>query len=818
MIRDLEAIRLIHPTVYAILKAQDVCCLTVAPIIVEQELIGFVGVDNPSQETIDVVGPLIKTVCYFVLSLLRRRDLLKRLNRLSFRDNLTGAFNRNALFDRYSGIWPGSSMGVIFCDVTGLKQTNDTMGHDAGDELLRHCYKLIAGALKTDLIFRAGGDEFVVVYENIQEECFLRQVQLLRQTVEQDGHHVAMGFAWSGRPPIKFEEIISQADASMYQDKRSYYEAACRVPDQGLRVPCQSADSAQTESKFSQFIHSTYCDMELFFTAVSQQNTTSYFYFGDMQKDMFYISDNMRDEFGFEGNIVPGLLREWIKRIPIQRAQEKYKQDLISMLQEKRCIHDMRYQVRTVDGRTIWIRCYGVLKWNEDQTIPLFFSGRVTHQDEDFVVDPVTNFPREGALLRRLDALRDTGTPTLAIGFSLNRIRDLNNTRGRAYTDKLIRKIAEELAEQMPDKTCLYRLEGMRCLALVDCSCPEEEKELVGRIRDIIDNRYRTTGISVQRSSSFALMRYPQAKVLPADFLEQMGALIRSAKQEPALPYAEYSDALPERSRRMANMALALSYDVLHGMEHFRVVVQPVVDSDNGKVQGGEALLRWSFEGKDIPPSIFIPLLEENEMIHTAGRWIFEQALVTCLRVKSYDPDFYLTFNVSLQQMTDEGFSDFIEETLQKYGADGSCIVAEVTESCLDEQPEKLLRFVRNCEKNGIRIALDDFGNGYSSFRRLLRYPSSIVKLDRTLLREMTESDEKMNFISSIVYACHRFGKKVCMEGVETAEQNQLIRETGCDMIQGYYYHRPMELKQLYHLLAVRSKKAEDSAGPAQSS
>lgn len=102
----------------------------------------------------------------------------------------------------------------------------------------------------------------------------------------------------------------------------------------------------------------------------------------------------------------------------------------------------------------------------------------------------------------------------------------------------------------------------------------------------------------------------------------------------------------------------------------------------------------------------------------------------------------------------------------------------------------------------GLRIALDDFGSGYSSLRMLLQYPSSIIKLDRSLVLEVTESDEKMNFIRSIVYACHQFGKRVCMEGVEYAEQNAIILDTGCDMIQGYYYYRPMEVHNVYLLIS----------------
>lgn len=255
-------------------------------------------------------------------------------------------------------------------------------------------------------------------------------------------------------------------------------------------------------------------------------------------------------------------------------------------------------------------------------------------------------------------------------------------------------------------------------------------------------------------------------------------------------------------------MALALSRDVLHSMQNFRIVVQPIISVQDNTIVGGETLLRWNFQGKDISPEVFVPMLEKDNMIHLAGRWVFEQAVCTCMRLISYSPDFYLTFNVSLYQMSDRHFSEFMEEVLEKYNLDGSHLIAEMTESCLDEQPEKLLYFLNTCNKLGIRIALDDFGSGYSSLRMMLQYPSSVIKLDRSLLGEMTESVDKMNFISSIVYACHRFGKKVCMEGVETDEQDALIRESGCDLIQGYRYYRPMEVPALYRLLAENKSSA----------
>ena len=808
MIGDLEEIRAEYPAAYAVLKPQKIERLAAGPICFDGKLVGFFGVHNPDPEMMTLIASLLKLIGYPVISLLRRRDLLQHLNTLSFHDPLTGAYNRNALFEHNASVGRYKSLGVVYCDITGLKQVNDSMGHDAGDLLIRHSYELIRNILGTPWVYRIGGDEFVAVFPDLEQKEFWSKVTDLHAAVHKSKQsHIAVGYAWCGEQPFNMEEMISQADKVMYQDKRDYYAANRMLPGverrrEADRIPVSMDYS---DSLFYNFLRTTYYDAELVFRSISQQNTTAYFCFGDMQKNIFYISDNMRDEFGFQSNIVPDLPQAWAQRISTVKYRDMYWKELDSMIKEKRTIHDLRYQVRDINGKSMWVRCYGILKWNEDKTLPLFFSCRVSHQDNAFVVDPVTSFPREQVLLSRLDEVKGKKDSVLAIGFSFNSIAEINSIRGRTYSDHLVENIAVDLMEKLSNKMSFYRLEGMRCVAIVDTDCTESREELVEQIRAIVDKWYRFMGVSLQCTCSFAVMEYPQSNLMPIDFLEQLVSLIRIAKHDTKRLYVGYSESNIRRVKYMSNMALALSRDVLCGMDNFRIVIQPIVSTLNGRAVGGEVLLRWKFGGKDISPEVFVPMLEKGNMIHLVGRWVFEQAVCACMRLVSYDPDFYLSFNVSLYQLSDSHFLDFMEETLGKYQVEGRHLVAEMTESCMDEEPKKLLHFVTVCQKLGIRTALDDFGSGYSSLRMLLQYPTNVIKLDRSLLGEMVESADKMNFISSLVYACHRFGKMVCMEGVETAEENTLIRESGCDLIQGYYYHRPMEIDDVYGLLASES-------------
>lgn len=796
MIQDLEEICTEYPALYAILKPQNIQRLAVVGMSGGEHLIGFLGVDNPDVKKMKKMASLMRVVSYFIVSLLRYRDLLRRIEEMKFQDTLTGAFNRTAMFQHFSQMNSLSSAAIIYCDITELKQNNGTLGSVAGDQLLRSSYAFICQKLETVSVYRVSGDEFAVVFPNISEASFMKKVKAFQNQIEFAGVGMVIGYAWSDELPVNLDDLLSRADKVLCKKMYGHYIQESKIGT-GQKICKTKADNG-----FYQFLKKCYYDPEQMFRSISQENTTSYFFFGDMQQDLFYISDNLKEEFGFQSNIVPKFLTAWEYRIVSKKSRELYRKDQEAMLREKRSVHDLRYQVKDIEGKSIWIHCYGILKWNEDQSEPVFFSGRITHQDRDFVVDSVTNFPRTSVMLRRLNEMEGEGETRRTIGFSLNNITEINNTKGRAYADRLVQMIAEELINEFSSKMSLYRLDGMRCMAIIDDSCTETKEELITKMKKVISKWYRLMGISVHQSCSFAFMEYDPSAVVPADFLEQMVSLIKVAKHDSNALYEQYSGDSIRKVKRMSKLSLALSHDVMHGMKNFRIVIQPVVSAKDGKIMGGEALLRWKFGEEMVPPSIFIPMLEKTSMIYTVGRWIFEQVVCVCMRMHVYQEEFHLAFNVSLQQLDDPGFTEDMQEILSKYQMDGKYLIAEMTENCMDKQPEKMFHFVEQCKKMGMKIALDDFGNGYSSLRRLLQYPSNIIKLDRSLLGEMMESEKKKNFISSIVYACHRFGKKVCMEGVETAEQNQMIQEAECDMIQGYYYYRPMEVEEMYQLLS----------------
>ena len=190
-------------------------------------------------------------------------------------------------------------------------------------------------------------------------------------------------------------------------------------------------------------------------------------------------------------------------------------------------------------------------------------------------------------MFSRLEEIKGDGQKALVIAFSFNNISEINSTRGRVFSDHLVRTITESLTDQLTDRVSFYRLEGMRCAALVEFPYEGQRKKLVQQIREIVGEWYRLMGIVVPQPCSFAMMEYPLASLLPADFMEQLVSLLRIAKHDVNSETVEYSEENISKVRYMSNMALALSHDVLHGMKNFRVVVQPVVSAQTGEIVGG---------------------------------------------------------------------------------------------------------------------------------------------------------------------------------------------------------------------------------------
>lgn len=224
VISDIEAIRKTDPDTYSLLKLQNIHSLVASPIMDGRKLIGFYGIDNPPPRLLNHISFILQLFGHFISSLLKRRDLVERLENLSFYDQLTGVQNRHAMNELLSSISQESSLGILYTDVMGLKQINDTQGHQAGDQALIRCSRCLMEHFPQNTIFRVGGDEFLVLCENWTQEEFEQAVDKLKNDMTEGVSLMAVGSVWLARCDENTEKYISDADSRMYENKRAYYQ------------------------------------------------------------------------------------------------------------------------------------------------------------------------------------------------------------------------------------------------------------------------------------------------------------------------------------------------------------------------------------------------------------------------------------------------------------------------------------------------------------------------------------------------------------------------------------------------------------------
>ncbi|MDO4306615.1 MAG: EAL domain-containing protein [Eubacteriales bacterium] len=743
---------------------------------------------------------------YFVVSFLKRRDLSARLEYISYHDQLTGALNRTAYKEKEKSFRVFDSAGVVYGDITGLKRVNDQFGHLAGDNLICRCYGMFCQVFGEELIYRTGGDEFLVLCTDISKEEFFNKCRKLREIIDKADCNMAIGFAWGRFGETNLQTMINQAEEQMYEEKKNFYAGWNLMAGSnhgGRRVEREIrsiyAEHTGLVQNIHQFLRKNPDSIELLIQAVSSQSSSVCLYIGDMRTNTFYISDNMRELFGFESNVVEDLPTKWERRICYPEDLELYREDIRNLLKRKREEHDFKYRVYDKDGKLLWIHCRGSLYWDEEKGFPRYFTGCISRQE--FLIDPVTSFPRENDAVAKLKEIQKKNQNTVILGIGLNHFAEINETKGRGVTDNLLRDITQYWENKLSHKIWFYRLDGVRFMGIVHPDYAGKAEDFIGEIRESVRNLCHKYHVLVKYPCSICVFRYPCDIEEPDVVVEKVVTFIEVSKSNIDREYIAYSAHEEDTFRSQAEFILHLNEDVLNDFQNFRIVIQPIVSAGMGSVTGGEVLLRWKCLGQDISPAVFVPLLEKKGLICQVGRWVFEQAVRHCRRIAADYPEFHLSFNVSYLQISDEGFIDFMERTLTKYGVDGTNLIMELTESHFDDEPEKLMKFVEDCKNLGMSIALDDFGQGYSSLGLLLKYPANLVKLDRSLLTELTDSKDKQKFLKTLVYACHEFGKKVCVEGVETKAAAEIIKETEGDMIQGFYFYHPLELGDFYETL-----------------
>lgn len=226
VIEDIEEIKDVNHQQYETLKMQNIRSVVVVPLIHDRNVIGFYGIDNPPIHDMDYVENMLKITGYFIVSQIQTRNLIRELHDMSYRDQLTKIGNRHAMRKYIKDMNKSRSIGVVYCDITGLKRVNDNEGHIAGDTLIKMCCSFINDFYKDYGVFRIGGDEIVALCSCIDKGEFEQREKRFKEAVAEQKIPLAVGFSWQETSGESIGEILHEAEIKMYADKAAYYKAS----------------------------------------------------------------------------------------------------------------------------------------------------------------------------------------------------------------------------------------------------------------------------------------------------------------------------------------------------------------------------------------------------------------------------------------------------------------------------------------------------------------------------------------------------------------------------------------------------------------
>jgi len=382
----------------------------------------------------------------------------------------------------------------------------------------------------------------------------------------------------------------------------------------------------------------------------------------------------------------------------------------------------------------------------------------------------------------------------------LDSFKDINDTLGHDVGDQLLKVVAERLSKVLRKTDFAARLGGDEFCILVDNVSINYAAEIASRCLEEVNKPIQLGSQTFNPRISIGIANFPGDGRDAQTLLKAADSAMYAAKQEGKHRYAFYQPELTLRAKKRLDMEHELRMALEE--EQLELHYQPQVSLSTGTIFGVEALVRWRHPQKGlIPPNEFIHVAERIGLIKKLGRWVLETACSQVMEwARSGHPHLQVAINISPLHFKDPAIVQQVKAALERSGCSPTQLELEVTENVVQTEPDNMESF-RRLKELGIRIAIDDFGTGYSSLSSLKKLPIDCLKVDQLFIRGMVDEPESATLVGTIVGLAKALGLQVVAEGVETEQEIQILTGLGCDVVQGYYFSRPVTAEEIPGLL-----------------
>ena len=420
--------------------------------------------------------------------------------------------------------------------------------------------------------------------------------------------------------------------------------------------------------------------------------------------------------------------------------------------------------------------------------------------------DLLTGLPNRRLLESDLQQ-KTSGTlkPFALILLKMSRLELINSSLGHQMSDLILIEAAEKLSASITnndgDNITLYAFEPGSWVVIFESRelSFDKSKQLADKLLDLFSHPLAINEYSFTMAGHIGMTQYPQDGTTYKELLRNADAALRKSIRE-GKPLQAYSEDLTKQATHWLELEQGMKEALKN--DDFSLNIQPKVLAENGEFSGGEVLLRWHKNGQWISPAQFIPIAEESGLILAIGEWVLKTACQQWVKwnKQGLKPN-KLAVNVSAQQFIQDNFVELVATTLKSTNMPANELELEITEEVAGQEPQKIIATMQALKEIGVQLAIDDFGTGYSSLSYLTRFPVDTLKIDRAFVSEMDTDENNYAVVRMIMSLAKELNLKVVAEGVENQQQQQMLVELGCDLIQGYYFHKPMNINDYQNLL-----------------
>lgn len=422
----------------------------------------------------------------------------------------------------------------------------------------------------------------------------------------------------------------------------------------------------------------------------------------------------------------------------------------------------------------------------------------------DHSIDLLTGFLNRQALhkalQRALDAARRDQVAGALLLLDLDHFKLINDTSGHDQGDRLLSRVAKRLRHTLRTNDVLARLGGDEFVVVLG-DVSDSQSVLVDVARRIADKvlaslsqPFQGDGLDYVGTASLGISLFTGAEPL-STVLQQADLAMYEAKRRGRNQSCVFESAMLQSVTQQAELARELARAL--PLAQFHLVYQPQV-GEAGRWLGAEVLLRWTHPTRgSVSPAEFIPVAESSGAILAIGPWVLDQACQQLARwaLRPETRDLTLAVNVSARQFAHPGFVDAVQATLVLYQVPPARLTLELTESMVHDVDDIRCKMA-TLRQVGVRFAMDDFGTGYSSLSSLTQLPLAELKIDRSFVSHMADRPSDAIVVQTIVSMAHSLGLSVVAEGVETAQQRDLLLASGCTHFQGYWFGKPVPIAE----------------------